>query len=285
MKQIAVIGMGAMGSVLAKLLIQQNLPVSVWNRTAGKLNQPGLEGAKATTDIHEALRESDTVIICVKDYEATYELLNGVSLKGKTIIQLSTGTPKDAKTMSTAFIARGANYLDGAILATPSQMGRPDTPIFLSGNTDTFHQNEDILKLLGGSLLYMGESAGAASAWDLAILTNIFGMMTGFLHGASMMEAEGLKASDLGNMIVNIAPVLAQMVQDTGNDIDAGRFDDPQSSIDICAQSFELMIRQAKEANSDASMPTFLLEFFDRGRKAGLGQNRISSLIKTLRNN
>ncbi|NML20102.1 NAD(P)-dependent oxidoreductase [Pseudoflavitalea sp. G-6-1-2] len=285
MKQVAVIGLGAMGVVLAKLLIQNKLNVSVWNRTPGKLNQPGLEGAKATTNINEALREASIVIICVKDYEATYELLNGVSLEGKTIIQLSTGTPKDAKTMSAAFIDRGASYIDGAILATPSQMGRPDTPIFLSGNAEAFSKSEDILKVLGGGLLYMGDSAGAASAWDLAVLTNMFGMMTGFLHGARMMEAEGLKPSDLGNMIVNIAPVLAQMIQDTGNDIDAGRFEDPQSSIDICAQSFELMVRQAREANSDASMPTFLLEFFDKGRKAGLGQNRISSLIKVLRNN
>ena len=284
MKQVAVIGLGAMGVVLAKLLIQSKMNVSIWNRTPGKLIQPGLEGAKASTDIHEAISDADIVIICVKDYEATYELLEGASLEGKTIIQMSTGTPNDARLLNQAINARGAMYLDGAILATPSQMGRPDTPIFLSGASETYAQSEEVLKILGGTLLYMGEPAGAAATWDLAVLVNMFGWMTGFLHGARMMEAEGLKPADLGNMIVNIAPVLAQMIQDTGNDIEAGRFTDPQSSIDICAQSFELMVRQANEVNSDTSVPSFLLELFNKGRDAGFGQDRISSLIKVLRN-
>lgn len=282
-KKVAVLGLGSMGSVLAKLLIENGMDVSIWNRTPEKANQPGLQQGRFSVDIHEVIRAVPIVIICVKDYNATIDLLKGVSLTGKTVIQLSTGTPQDARQLADQVQQRGAAYLDGAILATPSQMGRPDTPIFFSGSKQVFEENEELLRVFGGTLIYVGEGAGAASAWDFSVLISMFGMMTGFLHGARIMEAEGMKASDLGNMIFSIAPVLGQMIKDTGEDINQERFTEPQSSVDICAQSFELMVRQANESNINATFPTYLLNFFNKGRAAGLGQERISALIKIMR--
>jgi hypothetical protein len=105
---------------------------------------------------------------------------------------------------------RGVDYLDGAIMATPSQIGRPDTPIFVSGAATAFRRSERVHKTLAGNLMYLGELVGAASAWDLATLSCLFGAMLGFFHGARIFESEDLRVGDLGAMIADIAPVLGE---------------------------------------------------------------------------
>jgi 3-hydroxyisobutyrate dehydrogenase-like beta-hydroxyacid dehydrogenase len=219
----------------------------------------------------------------VQDYSITEQVLQNISLEGKTLVQLSTGTPQDARLMAASFSARGASYLDGAILATPSQMGTPHTPIFFSGNKDAWTTSEPVLRVLGGALTYFGEAPGNAAAWDIAALSSMFGMMIGFLNGARIIESEGLQVADLGNMILAIAPVLAQMVNDTANDIQQEKYDSPQSSLDICAGTFDLMIRLSAENKLDAGFAQFAQQMFRKGLAAGYGQQRISALMKTLR--
>lgn len=282
-ERVLMIGLGAMGSVLARLLLEKGKTVTIWNRSEEKNLPLRAIGASYTPDIREAVETNGIILICLLDYTMTEQVLHGISLEGKTVIQLSTGTPQDARLMAASFGARGAEYLDGAILATPSQMGTDQTPIFLSGNKAAWATSEVILRILGGGVIYFGEAAGAAAAWDIAALSSMFGMMIGFLNGARICETEGLQVADLGNMILDIAPVLGKMIKDTADDIQQQKYDSPQSSIDICAGTFDLMVRLSAENKLDAGFARFAQQLFHKGQEAGYGQQRISALIKTLR--
>jgi 3-hydroxyisobutyrate dehydrogenase-like beta-hydroxyacid dehydrogenase len=282
-ERVLMVGLGAMGSVLARLLLENGRTVTIWNRSQEKTLPLRAIGAAYTPDIRKAVDTNDIILICLLDYTITEQVLHGISLEGKTVIQLSTGTPQDARLMATSFGARGAEYLDGAILATPSQMGTDQTPIFLSGNKAAWATSEVILRILGGGIIYLGEAVGAAAAWDIAALSSMFGMMIGFLNGARIFESEGLQVADLGNMILDIAPVLGKMVKDTADDIQQQKYDNPQSSLDICAGTFDLMVRLSAESQLDAGFARFAQQLFRKGQEAGYGQQRISALIKTLR--
>jgi 3-hydroxyisobutyrate dehydrogenase-like beta-hydroxyacid dehydrogenase len=282
-ERVLMIGLGAMGSVLARLLLEKGKTVTIWNRSEEKTLPLRAIGAAYTPDIREAVDTNDIILICLLDYTITEQVLHGISLEGKTVIQLSTGTPQDARLMATSFGARGAEYLDGAILATPSQMGTDQTPIFLSGSKAAWTTSEDILRIMGGGVIYLGEAAGAAAAWDIAALSSMFGMMIGFLNGARIFESEGLQVADFGNMILDIAPVLGKMIKDTADDIQQQKYDSPQSSLDICAGTFDLMVRLSAENKLDAGFAGFAQQLFRKGQEAGYGQQRISALMKTLR--
>lgn len=282
-ERVLMVGLGAMGSVLARLLLENGRTVTIWNRSEEKTLPLRAIGAAYTPDIRKAVDTNDIILICLWDYTITEQVLHGISLEGKTVIQLSTGTPQDARLMATSFGARGAEYLDGAILATPSQMGTDQTPIFLSGNKAAWATSEVILRILGGGIIYLGEAAGAAAAWDIAALSSMFGMMIGFLNGTRIFESEGLQVADLGNMILDIAPILGKMIKDTADDIQQQKYDSPQSSLDICAGTFDLMVRLSAENKLDAGFASYAQQLFRKGQEAGYGQQRISALIKTLR--
>ncbi len=178
---------------------------------------------------------------------------------------------------------RGAEYLDGAIMATPSQIGRADTTIFAAGAASAHEAGAVIIKTIGGNVVYLGERVGAASAMDLATLAFWFGGMLGFVHGARICESEGLRVDSLGSMVAGLAPVIAETNKVMGERIQTGEYGSPEATIRTCAAAIDLMVRQAHEAGINAEFPTFALGVFRKAEAAGYAEEDVGALVKVLR--
>ena len=287
MSEVSVIGLGNMGLVLARTLLGGGRGVSVWNRTGGKADALVEAGAKRASSVSEAICASPVAIICVSDYHASRQLLEAEevarAVEGKVLVQLTTGTPQDAREGEAWARARGAEYLDGAIMAAPSQVGRADTSILVSGSSAAFGRAERVLQVLGGGLRFVGEAPGAAAAWDLAILSHFFGGLLGFYHGARIMESENIGVDALGDAAQALAPVFGEMVRGDAEAIHAGDFANPESSIEVCWKGMDLVLKQARESGISLDFPAFATSLYGRGMDAGLGGEKSAALIKVLR--
>ena len=284
MTDVSLIGLGPMGIALARAL-RSKYTLTVWNRTAGRAEPLLNQGTVLAPNALAAVQASPVVLVCVADYAASRAILAapGVAdaLRGKVLVQLSTGTPQDARDDWAAL--SGVAYLDGALLATPSQTGRPDTPLFISGEERALAACRPVLEAVAGNIQYMGEPIGNAAAWDLATLSCMFGAMSGFFHGVRICEAEGLQVNAFSQMIGAISPVLGEMISAEGEAIHAGKYGEPESSMATCAGSGRLFVKQAREAGLDASFPDFLMRLFDRSLNAGLANERLAAMVKVLR--
>lgn len=284
MTDVSLIGLGPMGIALARAL-RSKYTLTVWNRTAGRAEPLLNQGTVLAPNALAAVQASPVVLVCVADYAASRAILAapGVAdaLRGKVLVQLSTGTPQDARDDWAAL--GGVAYLDGALLATPSQIGRPDTPLFISGEERALAACRPLLEAVAGNIQYMGEPIGNAATWDLATLSCMFGAMSGFFHGVRICESEGLKVNAFSQMIGAISPVLGEMISAEGEAIHAGSYGEPESSMATCAGSGRLFVKQAREAGLDASFPDFLMALFDRSLNAGLANERLAAMIKVLR--
>jgi 3-hydroxyisobutyrate dehydrogenase-like beta-hydroxyacid dehydrogenase len=281
--EVTVIGLGAMGAALARALLAGGHRVVVWNRSPGKAAPLVRDGAHLADGIAAAVRASPVVIVCVTDYAATRGLLAEVDLGGRTLVQLSTGTPQEARDGATWATARGARYLDGAILNTPSQVGRPESAIFVSGDPAAFRASEALLARLAGTLRFVGEPVGAASTYDLGFLACLFGALLGFYHGARIFEAEGLGVDAYGALIAATLPATGQILAMEAASVHTGNYAAPESSLEICWHAMELMARQAREGRLDTSFPDFAAALFKRGVAAGLGGEAPAAMVKLLR--
>ena len=284
MTDVSLIGLGPMGMALARAL-RSKYTLTVWNRTAGRAEPLLNQGTVLAASALAAVQASPVVLVCVADYAASRAILAapGVAdaLRGKVLVQLSTGTPQDARDDWAAL--GGVAYLDGALLATPSQIGRPDTPLFISGEERALAACRPVLEAVAGNIQYMGEPIGNAAAWDLATLSCMFGAMSGFFHGVRICESEGLEVNAFSQMIGAISPVLGEMIRAEGEAIHAGSYGEPESSMATCAGSGRLFVKQAREAGLDASFPDFLMGLFDRSLIAGLANERLAAMVKVLR--
>ena len=100
MKNVTVIGLGVMGTALARILLQNGFKVTVWNRSLDKAETLKDEGATVAGSCNEAISANPTILVCIKTHADTKELLESAqSLEGKNIIELSTGSAPEAESL------------------------------------------------------------------------------------------------------------------------------------------------------------------------------------------
>ena len=193
---ITLFGLGDMGAALAEAALNRGYDVSVWNRNFARTEGLAGKGAKAIADLEEALQQESTKIICVSDHSATMSMLENDSAlsasQGKTLIQLSTVTSEESKSLCEWAEGAGAAYMDGQILSYPDDIREGRGSIVCSGAKEVFDFNHRMLCDLAGDAFHVGEQIGAAPAFDKAHLTWAMGNYLAFLQAAAMCKKSGV---------------------------------------------------------------------------------------------
>ena len=165
--RVSVLGLGRMGAALARALIKAGHTSNVWNRSPDKAHPFAALGATVAASVSDAIAASDIIIVNVTDYAASQALLRdpkiAETLRGKLIVELSSGTPQEARQAARWAEAQGAHYLDGAILATPDIIGSEAATILVSGPLAAFTAHQQTLATLG-NVRHAGEDPGTAAA-------------------------------------------------------------------------------------------------------------------------
>ncbi|GAA3925577.1 NAD(P)-dependent oxidoreductase [Actinoplanes auranticolor] len=203
------LGTGAMGTALAATLLDAGLPAVVWNRDPRRAQRLAGRGALVADTVEKAVAGDGPVIVCLFDHRSVHDVLDPVvgALAGRTVINLTTTTPAESRELAGWAAGHGIAYLDGAILAVPDMIGGPGSVIFYSGSAAVFAGHRAVLDRWGESTFF-GADAGLAPVYDMAMLTGMYTMIAGFLHGAAMLAAEGVPAAEFARWQ---APFLAAM--------------------------------------------------------------------------
>ncbi|PTT48625.1 NAD(P)-dependent oxidoreductase [Aeromonas sp. HMWF016] len=285
MRHLSVIGLGAMGSALATTLLKAGHPVTVWNRSAAKAAPLQALGATLAPSVGAAIAASDITLVCVDNYTVSQQLLDEAidAVADKLLVQLSTGSPQGARALESWSHARGARYLDGAILCFPDQIGTSDASIICSGASTAFSDAEPVLRLLAPTLDHVAEAVGAAAAQDCAVAAYFAGGLLGALHGALICEAEGLPVAKVCAQFSELSPILGGDVAHLGKTLASGDFDHPYASLKTWSAAISRLAGHASDAGIDSRFPRFAADLFEEGVAQGFGQQEVSALIKVLR--
>jgi 3-hydroxyisobutyrate dehydrogenase-like beta-hydroxyacid dehydrogenase len=286
MTDVTVIGLGPMGGALARVLLERKYDLTVWNRTAARAEPYVGAGARLAESVLDAVRASPVTVVCVADYASSYALLGDseqAALAGKTLVQLSTGSPRAAREHEAWARRANVGYLDGAILAVPSQMGSAESTILVSGAEASHAAAAALLRDLAGTVTYLGPAISAASTLDLAVLSHLYGALLGFYHGVRICEREGVPVESLGGLVHGIAPAIGEVVKHEADILRDGAFAMPQSSLENSARVLAMMVHEAEAAGLDASFPRYASSLFERAMAAGYGGEALASIVKVLR--
>jgi 3-hydroxyisobutyrate dehydrogenase-like beta-hydroxyacid dehydrogenase len=221
-RKITFLGLGAMGSALARAALATNLDVTVWNRTPERADPLVAIGATAAANSTAAIAAADLIVICLLDYPSVRAVLDAAeaTLSGKTILNLTNGTPEQARGLAAWAEAEGAAYLDGGIMAIPPMIGGPETLILTSGSAAARAVSHDVLASFGSSR-YLSGDPGHAALYDLALLTAMYGMFGGYLQGTALLRADGIAAVDFVEMAQAWLTAMQSSLPEMARQIDA----------------------------------------------------------------
>jgi 3-hydroxyisobutyrate dehydrogenase-like beta-hydroxyacid dehydrogenase len=291
MNDVTVLGLGSMGITLARLFLKKGRRVTVWNRSAekalGLATQNALQTPHVAPDVAAAVRASSLVVMCVYDYAAADAIWRspGVAeaVAGRTVVQLTTGSPKEARDAAAWAARHGAHYLDGAIQAAPSQMGQADTPVLLSGPQAAWQDAKAVLEDIAGDIVYLGPQIDAAASMDLATLSYVYGAFTGFIHGARLVETNGLDVAQFGRIVQKISPSFGAFFAHEGAVIQSGDFRITESPLRISVEATARILQASRDAGLATQIPALSADLLQRADQAGLGGEELAALIKLLR--
>jgi 3-hydroxyisobutyrate dehydrogenase-like beta-hydroxyacid dehydrogenase len=181
MSVAAVIGLGGMGSRMAKRLLDTGHKLVVWNRTPEKA-QPLVElGATAAESPADATRRAEAVIIMVADPQALQEVTEGPdgvaagASEATTVIQMSTVSPAATARLASLLEPTGAGLLDSPVLGSLSEVDSGTLKVFAGGSDELVERWTPLLSVLG-SVIRVGP-IGAGTAAKLVANSTLLGAL------------------------------------------------------------------------------------------------------------
>ncbi|CRK61000.1 dehydrogenase (secreted protein) [Alloactinosynnema sp. L-07] len=274
---VTVIGLGAMGSALARALVAAGHPTTVWNRTPGKAP----EGANETATAAEAVAASPLTVLCVLDYPVAQDVAKWADWAGRTLVNLTNGTPQQADAMADWAAERGADYLDGGIMAVPPGIGTPHAMLLYSGSRTAFDQAEPVLSTFGAAN-YVGAEPGRAAMFDLALLTGMYGMFAGFVQAAAFVRKQAT-ATELTELLVPWLAAMSGLLPDLARRVDSGdHTTDVDSPLGMQAAAFPNLAAACRANGVSPELLAPLAALVDRAVAAGHANTELSSLVDLL---
>ena len=284
MSDVTVIGTGAMGSAIARKLLANTLDVTVWNRTTGRTQALEAEGVHTNIDLASAIRASALIVVCVIDYNAGRQLLDapGIAdaLKGRSVIQFTGGTPAEAAQAAEWMQAAQVNYLDGAIMCYPGDLGRDGSQILVCGEETEFERWKPVVSCLAKDLKFVGNNIRSAKTLDMALLSRFVGLKFSAMHGAHICESEGVSLNELANLLPendNARRMIETIISDDFT-LQSG-----SASVNVAMAVWGAMQSQSKSRGINSELPDLFLKWCEAGAAQGWGDLDNACLIKVLR--
>lgn len=286
-QRVTVIGTGRMGSALALALFHKGFATTVWNRTASKAEPLARLGLSVAPSVLDAVRQADIVVVNISDYGSTLRLLQQPevesALRGKILVQLSSGAPKEAREMETWARRSGISYLDGAILSYPKGIGTPECTVVYSGPEEVFHLAKPVLLAFGGAPFFVGKEIGQAAAFDIAALTFAVSAMLGFLQGSVVWEGENLPAGGFQQSIQGLMPVLMETFADMSQRLQKKDYSGDQATLEAYSVLPRELLSWCQDRRTDHTLAEAFHGLMDRAIQAGHGQEDFSYLYEVLK--
>ncbi|MEV0191751.1 NAD(P)-binding domain-containing protein [Kitasatospora purpeofusca] len=281
---VTVLGLGAMGTALAEAFLAAGHPTTVWNRTPGKAEPLVARGAVAAPSPEAAITAGGLIIACVLDYDALTAVLAGQEalLSGRTLVNLTSGSPEQARAFADRAVGLGLAYLDGAIMITPPGIGGPDATVLYSGAPDVLARHRTALAALGEPV-DLGPDAGIAGLYDTALLGLMWSALSGWLHGVALVGADGVRAAEFTPVATRwLSGAVAGFVGRYAGQADARTYPGDDASLDVHLAAMEHLLHASRARGVDTTLPEVLADQVRRAVAAGHGGDSYARLIEVI---
>ncbi|AXG77233.1 NAD(P)-dependent oxidoreductase [Streptomyces paludis] len=281
---LTLLGLGAMGTALARTWLTAGHPLTVWNRTAARCEPLAAEGAMVAADPAEAVAASGPVVLCLLDDDSVDEALAGVDPAGKDLVNLTTSTPGQARARAAWARERGARFLDGGIMAVPPMIGVPEAGgyVFYSGDRAVFDAHRDVLSVPAATT-YVGPDPGFAALHDVALLSAMNGMLAGVAHAFALIRDEDIPPKDFAPLLAGWLAAMSASVHRTADQIQSGDYaKDVVSNLAMQVAGAPTLLRTAEEQGVSTELLTPYVALLERRLADGHGAEDTTGVIDLL---
>ncbi|PZF79256.1 NAD(P)-dependent oxidoreductase [Jiangella anatolica] len=281
---VTVLGLGSMGSALARAFLAAGHRVTVWNRTPAKAAPLVTAGARQAASAGDAISASPLVVACLTGYDETRRVLGDVTatLAGRTLVTLNSGPPGAARETAAWAAEHGIRFLDGAVKDVPDAVGRAGTLLYYAGDATTFAEHEATLRALGGDTVRLGDEPDLAKFYESAVGATLLPVLVGFFAGAAAARERGIPVAALAPYAVRWLRMIGEVLPVFAAEIDAGDYSAGASSVDLFLAGADGDLAFLRESGIDDAWLRPLHDLVRKAAAAGHGEHSIAALTEVL---
>jgi 3-hydroxyisobutyrate dehydrogenase-like beta-hydroxyacid dehydrogenase len=244
---VAVIGLGAMGSRMARRLLGRGHEVVVWNRTVEKTASLAEVGAIAASTPADAAARAEVALTMVADGEALRSVTEDATglfagAAAPTLVQMST-VGVSALGRLVDVLPGGAPLLDAPVLGSTAEAEEGSLRIFVGGDRTLFERWEPLLSDLGSTVHVGGLGAGTAA--KLVANSTLFGVLGAL--GEALALADGLGLSREAAFEVLAGTPLATQAERRRPAVESGEYP-PRFALSLALKDADLILEAADDA-------------------------------------
>jgi len=227
---------------------------------------------------------SPVTITCVKSHPQTIEVLKKAAnaLPGKTVIELSTGSAKEAEELAETLDRAGAGWMVGTINAYPHMIGGAETVLSVVGTEEQWADLGPVITAMGGGSVHVGDKAGMLAALFAGLFTVRQGFMWGMIYGALACHKAGIPEQTFSDLI----PISMGMMQPYYDYFAAtaagGTYDNPPATMATYAAALEDVLASFETLGARDDLPRLFVEMTRKGMAEGLEDKALTAVIDVL---
>jgi 3-hydroxyisobutyrate dehydrogenase len=285
--KIGFIGLGIMGRGMVRNLLKAGFDVSVWNRTAARMDELAKDGARKTASPAVLAEECDLIITCVSDTPDVEDVVLGAEgvihsvRPGALVIDMSTISPQTTREIAKKLGAKGAYMLDAPISGGSEGAANGTLSIMVGGEVAQVERAMPALNAMGKSITHVG-SIGAGQTVKLVNQILVVSNMLGIAEAMLFAQAGGL---DLRKTLDAVSEGAAGswMLSNRGPQV-MERDWRPGFTIDLQQKDLRLVLEAAHQMGVPAITTALVSNLYRTLQAQGLGLEGNHALVKALEN-
>jgi len=284
-EKIGFIGLGIMGSGMARNLVEKGHDVTVWNRTRSRADELAAVGAVAVDSPKAVAGSCDITMICVSDTPDVEAVLHGDQGvlsglgEGKLVIDHSTVSPSATLRFAEEVGRLGAFWLDAPVSGGSEGAARGTLSIMIGGDADQFERAVPYLDSFGTTITHVGPT-GAGQLVKLVNQILVVGTQLAVSEALLFAEAGGL---DLEKTLSAVAGGAAGswMLSNRGPQMIVRDWR-PGFTIDLQQKDLRLVLEAADELGAPVVGTGLVFQMYRALQRRGLGGDGNHALVKAL---
>ena len=281
MKTVGLIGLGAMGSGMAKSLRRAGHDLHVFDVRPGAAEAFAQEGGRACTTLAELGVRCDVVVSVVVNAAQTgsvlAELLPAMR-PGSVFVMCSTVDPNVSIAFEARLAEHGVLYVDAPISGGAAKAASGEMTMMTAARPEAYAIADPVLDAMAAKVYRLGDRAGAGSK------VKVINQLLAGVHIAAAAEAmalglrEGVDATALYEVITHSAGN-SWMFENRMAHVLAGDYT-PLSAVDIFVKDLGLVLDMARASKFPLPLSSTAHQMFMQASTAGFAKEDDSAVIK-----
>lgn len=199
MERVAFLGTGLLGGAMVERMLAQGQQVTVWNRTASKLDALRAAGAAVAATAADGAAAADRIHLALTDDAVVDQVLADVRPRlapGAIVIDHSTTSPVETRNRAARLASDGVRFLHAPVFMSPQMCRDGKGLIMVSGPAAIFEAEQPALSRMTGDVWHLGERTDLAAAYKLFGNSMLFAINAGLTDVLAMAGNIGVSGDE-----------------------------------------------------------------------------------------